>query len=119
MHAGLPILADNTGGPLETIVEGKTGWLRPSRDIHGWTDVIRRVLWETRSDELTEMARLGKERVEREFSLNAMGDRLEGEIGEMLNGEGRAFMSLQTALLALSLLVGLVASGLVGLAWKV
>ncbi len=29
MLSGLPVLACNTGGPTETVVEGVTGWLRP------------------------------------------------------------------------------------------
>ncbi|KAK2810936.1 hypothetical protein FQN50_002527 [Emmonsiellopsis sp. PD_5] len=106
MHAGLPVLAVNTGGPLETIVEGETGWLRDSRDIEEWTAVMRRVLWEMDPAELEGMGRKGRERVEREFSLTAMGDRLEGEIREMFEKPAREFGGLWVAVM-----VGLAACG--------
>ncbi|KAK2732672.1 Alpha-1,3-mannosyltransferase-like protein [Onygenales sp. PD_40] len=99
MHAGLPVLAVNTGGPLETIVEGETGWLRDSRDIEEWTSVMRRVLWEMDPAELEGMGRKGRERVEREFSLTAMGDRLEGEIREMFEKPAREFGGLWVAVM--------------------
>lgn len=118
MHAGLPVLADNTGGPCETIVEGETGWLRDVNDIREWTAVIRRVLLDMTPDQLEKISRCGKERVEREFSLSAMGDRLESEIGDMLEADGRPFMSPQQALLGLALLIGIGFSVLLALILK-
>lgn len=44
MQHGLPVLASNTGGPLETLVEGETGWLRDVENVDEWAAVIRRVL---------------------------------------------------------------------------
>lgn len=40
MLAGLPVLATNTGGPLETIYDGRTGWLRSPEKVAQWTDVM-------------------------------------------------------------------------------
>ncbi|OJD15226.1 hypothetical protein AJ78_04486 [Emergomyces pasteurianus Ep9510] len=91
MQAGLPVLAVNNGGPLETIVEGKTGWLRAANAIEEWTNVMRKVLWETDAQEAAIMSSNAKSRVEREFSLQAMGDRLEAEIQEMFDKEPRPF----------------------------
>ncbi|KAL4974748.1 hypothetical protein BDW66DRAFT_139181 [Aspergillus desertorum] len=101
MRAGIPVLASNTGGPLETIVEGKTGWLRHAGDVPAWTRVIENVLFEMGADELERMSAAAKERVEAEFSLRAMGEKLEGEIREMLNSERRQFNGGQQALLLL------------------
>jgi alpha-1,3/alpha-1,6-mannosyltransferase len=118
MRAGIPVLASNTGGPLETIVEGKTGWLRDVDDVPAWTGVIEKVLYQLGADELRQMSVAAKERVEAEFSLHAMGDRLEGEIGKMLSTERRQFNGAQQALLLLGML-GVVFAVLVGLvlAW--
>ncbi|KAL4802132.1 UDP-Glycosyltransferase/glycogen phosphorylase [Aspergillus unguis] len=91
MRAGIPVLASNTGGPLETIVEGKTGWLRDATDVPAWTEVISKVLYQTTAAELERMSKTSKDRVEKEFSLRAMGEKLESEIGEMLHSQRRAF----------------------------
>lgn len=115
MYAGLPVLADNTGGPLETIVEGKTGWLRSSKEISGWTEVINYVLQRMSSAERQDMAAFAKQRVEREFSLHAMGERLQDQIDEMVQAEDRAFLPL-TVILRLGLVLGLISSLLIWLA---
>ena len=104
MHAGLPVLAVNTGGPLETIVEGKTGWLRGPEAISEWTDVIRKVLYELDEAELAEMSRNGRERAEKEFSLHAMGDRLEGEIDGMFTANRRSVGALWQGSVLLALI---------------
>ncbi|KAL4748949.1 hypothetical protein BDW72DRAFT_143394 [Aspergillus terricola var. indicus] len=118
MRAGIPVLASNTGGPLETIVEGKTGWLRDASDVPAWTKVIEKVLYRLGADELQKMSVAAKERVEAEFSLRAMGEKLEGEIGEMLGSERRQFNGGLQALLLLGVL-GVGFAVLVGLvlAW--
>ncbi|EZF30709.1 hypothetical protein H109_06364 [Trichophyton interdigitale MR816] len=115
MYAGLPVLADNTGGPLETIVEGKTGWLRSSKEISGWTEVINYVLHRMSSTERLDMAAFAKQRVEKEFSLHAMGERLQQQIDEMVQAEDRAFLPL-TVILGLGLVFGVVSSLLIWLA---
>lgn len=94
MHAGLPVLASNTGGPLETIVEGETGWHRDAHDVPAWTAVMSKVLSEMDEKAVTRMAAASKAKVDKEFSLTAMGDRLEEEIGDMLSKERRAFNGL-------------------------
>ncbi|KAH8696349.1 hypothetical protein BGW36DRAFT_297637 [Talaromyces proteolyticus] len=91
MHAGLPVLASNTGGPLESIVEGETGWLRDTKHINEWTAIMEKVLLEMTEQDFENMARNGVERVESEFSLHALEDKLEGEIRGMLGAERRPF----------------------------
>ncbi|BCR89951.1 GDP-Man:Man(1)GlcNAc(2)-PP-dolichol alpha-1,3-mannosyltransferase [Aspergillus chevalieri] len=103
MHAGIPVLASNTGGPLETIVEGETGWLRDANKVDDWTDVMDKVLYGLDQESTQHMAVAGKTRVEEEFSLRAMGDRLEENIGEMLRSERRPFNGSQQLLVLLSL----------------
>lgn len=112
MHAGLPVLASNTGGPLETIVEGETGWLRDAQIVSDWIAVMDKVLFETGDYEIARMAASGKSRVQKEFSLTAMSDRLEEEISRMLQNERRPFNGVQQmiALFALSGIVLAVAA---------
>ncbi|KAF2083647.1 glycosyltransferase family 4 protein [Saccharata proteae CBS 121410] len=91
MLAETPVLAANEGGPLETVVEGETGWLRDVRDVEAWTGVMRGVLdgGEVGESRVKEMGRMGRERVVGEFSKAKMAERLEGEIGLMVAKTGR------------------------------
>lgn len=110
MHAGLPVLASNTGGPLETIVEGKTGWLRDAHADDEWTAVMDKVLYGLTKKEVEQMAVAGKQRAQREFSLTAMGDRLEDEISTMLAAERRPFDGWMQVFVALALVIALLAN---------
>ncbi|KAI9371807.1 hypothetical protein BJX61DRAFT_485784 [Aspergillus egyptiacus] len=104
MRAGIPVLASNTGGPRETIVEGETGWLRDAEDPAQWTEVMEKVLYRMDEKEVGRMAKVAKERVEREFSLRAMGEKLEEEIGEMLIAKRSVFYGVWQVVLALGVL---------------
>ena len=119
MHAGIPVLASNTGGPLETIVEDETGWLRDANSVPEWTAVMDKVLYELDQDTLDRMAAAGKSRVEREFSLAAMGTRVEEEVSDMLASERRPFdFGSQKLLVVLSLsgiLLSVLAAWVVGI----
>ncbi|KAL1863419.1 Alpha-1,3-mannosyltransferase-like protein [Paecilomyces lecythidis] len=117
MHHGLPVLASNTGGPLETIVEGETGWLRDAQAVDEWTAVMRKVLFELSPEDLKRMSVQSKERVQKEFSLTAMGGRLDDEISDMLSTERRPFSGLQHLLLAF-VLSGVLVSVLAAAALK-
>jgi alpha-1,3/alpha-1,6-mannosyltransferase len=109
MLAGLPVLASNTGGPLETIVEGETGWLRDAHAVDEWTAVMDKVLYGMSQNDIDRMAVAGKKRAEQEFSLTAMGDRLEEEISTMLTAERRTFHGWQQVLVMLALTGALLA----------
>lgn len=67
MWAGTPVLATNTGGPLETVVDGVTGWLREP-DSEAWYHVIRQVLLEISDPELNAMGERGHNRVATNFT---------------------------------------------------
>lgn len=106
MLQGLPVLASNTGGPLETIVEGETGWLRDAHAISEWTAVMDNVLYGMSERDIERMAAAGRVRAEREFSLTAMGDRLEKKISTMLSAERRPFHGWQQVFFMLALFGG-------------
>ena len=79
-----PVLAVNSGGPLETVVEEETGWLRPPDDKE-WSAVMNKVLFEMSDSEIRIMGEKGKERVEREFSKEKMAASLQKVMNEMLD----------------------------------
>ena len=61
MLAGVPVLATNTGGPLETIYDGRTGWLRspdnvrhPLKDGSTWSGTSPRGIQSSEDDTISE-----------------------------------------------------------------
>lgn len=80
MLAGVPVLATNTGGPLETIYDGRTGWLRSPDKLQQWTDVMRKPLILSSADSLHTMGQRGRERVLVEFSHTKMTESINQEI---------------------------------------
>lgn len=89
MYADVSVLAANTGGPLETIVDGETGWLRDAEDVGAWTERMEFVLKDGNEKELADMGRRGRERVKREFSETKMAEVLDGVVEELVVQEGR------------------------------
>ena len=83
MLARTPVLAVNNGGPLETIVEGQTGWLRPA-DEKEWCGVMKKVLFEMTDEEIQQMGEVGRIRVERDFLTEKMVPSLQKEMLDML-----------------------------------
>ena len=83
MFAGAPVLAANSGGPLETVVDGETGWLRDPERVEEWTEIINLAVNRMGDDELKTMAEKGRRRVKDHFSEEIMAKRLDEEIGKM------------------------------------
>lgn len=104
MFAGVPVLAANTGGPLETVVEGETGWLRNPDNPQEWTKSMRSVLWQMDQLEMTKMGAKGKARVEKEFSRDVMARRLDEEIEGMVGTERQPFVDFQDILLGVGMI---------------
>ncbi|KIH90779.1 alpha-1,3/alpha-1,6-mannosyltransferase [Sporothrix brasiliensis 5110] len=90
MLAGLPVLACNSGGPTETVVEGTTGWLRSADDVAAWTDVMAKVLPGTgipgalTDAQRKKMADAGRTRVRSQFADTQMAARLDGILDEIV-----------------------------------
>lgn len=88
MLVGTPVIATNTGGPRETIVDGVTGWNRP-RDREEWAKVMYSVLTGTIEGSMKEMAKQGHERVIKTFSQEHMAEQFEAKLKQALALEER------------------------------
>jgi alpha-1,3/alpha-1,6-mannosyltransferase len=89
MLARTPVLATNTGGPLETIYDGRTGWLRSPEKIELWTEILRKPLIPSSADSLRTMGEKGRERVVTEFSHTRMAALLEEEMEKLIGSTGK------------------------------
>lgn len=105
-----PVLAVNNGGPLETVVEGQTGWLRPA-DEKEWCGVMKKVLFEMTDEEIQQMGELGRIRVEQDFSKEKMALNLQKEMFDMLENEvGVSLLGFAEFGVLMGVVVGLVAT---------
>ena len=86
MLAGVPVLAADSGGPLETVVDGETGWLRSPTKASQWTDVLRKVIAPEEDQLLQEMGQKGRKRVLENFSETKMSQRFEEELDATIKG---------------------------------
>jgi alpha-1,3/alpha-1,6-mannosyltransferase len=107
MLARVPVLAADTGGPLETVVDGGTGWLRPATDVAAWTAVMAHALAPTAAPERAAMGDAGRRRVLDCFSERRLALRLEEELLAM-RGLPRARQPVRLG----SVLAGLLGAGL-------
>ncbi|OAP64777.1 hypothetical protein AYL99_00749 [Fonsecaea erecta] len=110
MQHGLPVLASNTGGPLETIVEDETGWLRDSSNVEEWTAIINKVLHECGSSDLQRIGRNGRERVQQHFTRSTMAGKFNDEMTEMLNSKRSRFLERKDIVLAIWITAAFVAA---------
>lgn len=103
MKHGVPVLASNTGGPLETIVDGKTGWLRDVKNKEEWAYIVRKTLTafsETRRETMQEAAR---NRVEEMFTKEIMAKRFDEEIENMVKTQRPTFLDRESVIIAIGM----------------
>jgi glycosyltransferase involved in cell wall biosynthesis len=82
MACGKPVVSTNRGGPSETIVDGKTGYLVPPNDP---VTLSQRVIELLRDAKLRQhMSAAGRARVERQFSAQANGEQFTRKLDEIL-----------------------------------
>ena len=106
MLAGVPVLAANSGGPLETVLDAETGWLRDVEKVEEWTDVMKQVLTEMSDQQLGQMGTNGKRRVQEEFSETKMAKRLDDELEAMVTGRRVLATELGDVALSIPVLTG-------------
>lgn len=103
MLGGVPVLAANSGGPLETVLDPETGWLRSVDHVEQWTEVMQQVLHELPPAALQQMGENGKRRVREEFSEKKMATRLDQEIEAMAQAPRQQATELGDVALAMIL----------------
>ncbi|KXN91966.1 Alpha-1,3/1,6-mannosyltransferase ALG2 [Leucoagaricus sp. SymC.cos] len=79
MVCGVPILACNSGGPTESVIDDsddmRTGWLRPP-DPETWADTLQEIL-SLSSKDREKLSTRGRQRAREHFSLDAMAKGVE------------------------------------------
>jgi len=109
MACGVPVLACNTGGPTESVVNSpeieKTGWLRPP-DPEIWAEALHGIV-ELSVDERTMLAHRAKVRARSQFGMDIMAGKIEAALLEAVR-MGPIEEGLQR-----SFILGFVASALV------
>ena len=84
MSSGLPVLACNSGGPTESIVDdpptARTGWLR-TPEASGWADVLDEIAGLAPS-ERSALADRARARARGHFGMEAMALKLERALVE-------------------------------------
>jgi alpha-1,3/alpha-1,6-mannosyltransferase len=111
MLAGVPVLAADTGGPTETVVEGETGWLRSPTEVEKWTEVMDKVLNKMTKQELGKLSQAGVSRVKNNFGEVQMANRLDGILDDILKLKTKSGSMAPVAVFGLSVL-GLAVLGL-------
>jgi glycosyltransferase involved in cell wall biosynthesis len=71
MAMGVPVISSALGAAKDTIIEGKTGWLIPPKEIKAWAKQIKAAL-ALSSESRAQMAALSRARVREHFTLNRM-----------------------------------------------
>ena len=83
MYASLPVIAANSGGPLETVKDKETGLiLAPEPEL--WAEGIRDFIQEKYN--AIDMGKAGRASVKARFSLDAFADQLEDILEELASG---------------------------------
>lgn len=117
MYAGSPVVAVASGGPLETVKDGQTGFLRPGTP-EGFAEAIATMVREPRLKET--MGRAGHAHVKGRFGLDAFSATLEEAVRQTVaaGGENGVVQGRGRALLLLLLLWSLAVVGaLAALVW--
>ena len=103
MKYGVPVLASNTGGPLETILDGKTGWLRDVDKDEEWAYIMRKVLHAFSDTRRAEMSAAARKRVQENFTKEIMAARLNGEVTKMTKEKRFPFIERESVAMAFGL----------------
>jgi alpha-1,3/alpha-1,6-mannosyltransferase len=83
MLARVPVLAATSGGPVESVVDGQTGWLRDPKDASAWTDVIAAALQLPDSD-LRALGDAGAKRVREVFGRDKMAEAFDAILDDIV-----------------------------------
>ena len=100
MSYGLPVLASNTGGPLETVQDGRTGWLRDTNKQEEWAYIVRKILTAFSEERRRVMSEAGVQRVNEMFTKETMSLRFDQEITKMIEEKRPPFLDRENVIIA-------------------
>jgi alpha-1,3/alpha-1,6-mannosyltransferase len=83
MLARVPVLAATSGGPVESVVDGQTGWLRDPKDVSAWTGVMATALQLPDAD-LRAIGDAGSKRVREVFGRDKMAEAFDAILGDIV-----------------------------------
>ncbi|KAF9928599.1 Alpha-1,3-mannosyltransferase-like protein [Linnemannia zychae] len=91
MYMKCPVVAVNSGGPTESVLHGKTGYLcEPKKEV--WASTLKTLL-DMSDQEVKEMGQAGHDRVFGLFSLNAFVSKLSGYLVRLKQSGGSSLES--------------------------
>lgn len=94
MACGLPVLAVNSGGPTETVVDlskpGGTGLLRNPDEME-WSKALKQLI-SLPSNERSKVSKSAKHRIEQHFSAETLGKEMEAACREAIGMNGGALV---------------------------
>lgn len=85
MAAGKPVVAANRGGPVETVVDGETGFLREPTPS-AFADAVGTLL--SNAEQSRTMGEAGRSRVAHAFSRERFGEKIEAVLYEVTGTSG-------------------------------
>ncbi|KAK3827033.1 MAG: hypothetical protein J3R72DRAFT_374327 [Linnemannia gamsii] len=91
MYMKCPVVAVNSGGPTESVLHGKTGYLCDPKEII-WAETLKTLL-EKSDQEVKDMGQAGHDRVVSLFSLKAFVSKLNGILVQLQQGGGSSLES--------------------------
>ncbi len=78
LACGVPVIAYQRGGPAEIVQDGQTGWLVEPDSVKGLVEAIQKL------DQIDRQ--ICRQQAEQQYSMAAMGDRVEAWIEDLLKG---------------------------------
>ena len=103
MLCGLPILACNSGGPTESVIdqppEERTGWLRPPDPIT-WAAALKEIV-QLSSEQRVALSARARSRAREQFGMEAMAKGIEAALKDAVAMGPVPFSSALTVLIAI------------------
>ena len=92
MYCGAWVLASKTGGPMESVIDGKTGHLLDNEEPEKWADKINEMLsndkfFDNTSMNNDDLRNVLNQHVQENFSLKTMEKDLFNEVQEIFKGK--------------------------------
>ena len=95
LACGIPVIAAATGGLLETIVQGKTGWTYPVGDVEALTACLEEAI--DSPEEAKRRAMAGRAMIQAQFEEKLVFDRFHDVVTEQINETRKSAGSREVA----------------------